>query len=109
MNPALPAQQGAIVVDPNAMLTVVLNLPTGPIVIHAINCRYVPVVVPVMIQTMQVPHRGVAVEVVHDPGAPNPVAAYYRDPNALLVELYPPNLLMQVSPYVPPLVPAPAG
>ena len=44
MIPALPPSM--IVVDPSAMVTVVLDTPDGPRIVHAINCRYVPALAP---------------------------------------------------------------
>jgi hypothetical protein len=95
-----------MVIDPSAMITVVLEAPGGPRVVNAINCRYVPAIVQVRRQTVQeTHHRVVAVEVIYDTANPIPLQPYHCNPNLLTIELFPANALRHVRPYVPPVLP----
>jgi hypothetical protein len=98
-----------IVVDPSAMLTLVIDTPNGQRGINAINCRYVPA-------SLNPQVRVVAVEVIHDGNNPMPMQPYYCDPGLLTTELFPATALRHVRPYpapppppVPPLMPVPKG
>lgn len=99
MNPAPPPAM-PFLVDPSAMLTLVLDAPGGPRIVNAITCRYVPATVQVV-----PPHRVVAVEVIHDAYNPNPMYAYCCNAYALMRELFTPGALRHVSPYVLPVLP----
>jgi hypothetical protein len=100
-----PPAEMPIVVDPSAMLTVVLDTPGGQRVVNAVNCRYVPATVQARRQTLQEPQRVVAVEVIHDPAVPIPIQPYPCNPNLLTIELFPANALRHVRPYEPPVPP----
>lgn len=83
-------------VHPDAMVTVTLSYPSGPRVVNAISCRYIPVTV----QVQQQHHRVVAVEVLHDPMNPTPAQPYYCNPNQLEQIVLPSQALQQVRPYI---------
>ena len=85
-----------IPVHPDGMMTVTLVTPDGPLMVHAISCRYVPATVHV-----PQPHRVVAVEVIHDPNNPIPLQPYHCDPNLLARMVVPANALQSVRPYLP--------
>lgn len=93
-------QQVVITVDPKGMLTVQIDMPGHPSrIFNAIDCQYVPV--------GQIPKRGVAVRVIHDPAQPAPATTYYVSLNALRVDVFPANALRHVRPYVTSVDPAP--
>jgi len=85
-------------VDPATMLTVALLYPSGPRVVNANSCRYVPVTVQIQGEA----RRAIAIEVIHDPANPIPLSSYAF--NAALAEriVLPASSLQRVQPYVVP-------
>jgi len=83
-------------VDPSAMLRVTLMYPSGPKIVNAISCRYIPATV----QGGQQVHKVVAVEVLHDPTNPNPAGPYFANPALLEKIVLPANALTDLRPYV---------
>ncbi|MCC6521900.1 MAG: hypothetical protein IT373_04500 [Polyangiaceae bacterium] len=73
-----------------------LSYPDGPRNFNAISCRYVPATVPIQKEMRRV----VAVEVLHDPGNPNPAAPYSCNPALLEKIVLPSQALLQIRPYV---------
>ncbi len=91
-------QPYVIPVHPEGMLAVTLAYPNGHRMVNAISCRYVPATVPVQGQ----PTRVVAIEVVHDPAMPIPLAPYHCNPSILERIVLPASALQNVRPYQPP-------
>jgi hypothetical protein len=89
-----PAPVRGIVVDPSAMVTLVIDTPNGQRGINAINCRYVPA-------WLNPPVRVVAVEIIHDGNTPIPMQPYFCDANLLTTEIFPAPALRHVRPYAP--------
>lgn len=89
-----------VTVYPATMLTVVLQYPTQQLQVNAISCRYLPATVQTMQQGVPAPQRVVAVEVISDPGTPNPVQPYQCYSNQLQAIVLPANALLQVRPYI---------
>jgi hypothetical protein len=92
----MAAQPYELGVDPSTMLRVTLTYPTGPRVVIAISCRYVPV----SVQAGQQVHKVVAVEVLHDPTNPTPGGPYFANPALLEKIVLPANALTDLRPYV---------
>ena len=84
-----------LAVHPNGMLTVTLSYPTGPRIVNAISCRYIPATVQIHGQ----PRRVVAVEVLHDPTNPTPAQPYYCNPALLEKIVLPSQSLQLMKPY----------
>jgi hypothetical protein len=85
-----------LAVHPDGMLTVTLVYPSGPRIVNAVSCRYIPVTV-----LGQQQHRKVvAIEVLHDPANPTPAQPYYCNPALLEKIVLPSQSLQHVRPYV---------
>jgi hypothetical protein len=91
----MASQSYELAVHPGGMLTVTLSYPSGPRIVNAISCRYIPVTVQIQGQ----PRRVVAVEVLHDPANPMPAQPYYCNPELLEKIVLPSQSLQQVKPY----------
>jgi hypothetical protein len=84
-----------LAVHPSGMVTVTLSYPSGPRILNAISCRYIPVTV----QIQGHPRRFVAVEVLHDPANPTPAQPYYCNPALLEKVVLPSQSLQHLRPY----------
>lgn len=87
-------------VDPASMVTVTLaypGLPDGERVVNAISCRYVSVTVDIGGQ----PRRVVAVEIVHDPMNPVPIAPYVFNTAYAERMVLPAASLRLIQPFAP--------
>jgi hypothetical protein len=87
-------------VDPAVMVTVTLAYPgvaTGERTVNAILCRYIAVMAEVAGQ----PQRVIAVEIVHDPINPVPIAPYLFNSAYAERIVLPASSVRLIQPYAP--------
>jgi hypothetical protein len=91
-----------VTVQPERMLTVMLQYPGRVVQLNAISCRYISASL-----ALPAPHPVVAVEVIRDPMNQMPIEAYVCNTGMLEVIVLPANALLQVRPYL--IYPAPGA